>query len=152
MTHTMNKWLFLPYAVIVWSVLSVLWWSVNRIDPVVIIEQLVVPEGRPGEQIEFMAKVVRDFSPSCELHATRYVVSANGYRYIIDELHLNATALEELTKGNPQALMTTMTIPSAIKSGPAQLLTYLRYFCNPLDKFWPIETVTELHFTVLEPK
>ena len=143
--------IIIPWTILALCAVVVLWWSLNRVEPLVIIDQTEVPSGRPGEQIRISASVMRDSTPPCSLVAHRYVVGKMGYRYIIDELNVNAETLAQMTKQFPGMLKTSIVIPMSITPGPAKLVSYLRYHCNPLDAFWPIETVTELHFTVLPP-
>lgn len=150
-TQVLQKLILIPYLVLAMLAGLIIFWALNRVDPLEIVAQLGTPSGRPGDVIRFEAVVKRDFTPRCSIVVQRYVVGSDGYRYFFQPFSVSPAALDYLTHGSATELKTTLEIPRAMPPGKAKLVTGLSYRCNPLDRLWPIEVTTELEFYVLSP-
>lgn len=151
LTPALHRHLWLPLALLVATIGINAYWVVNRADPLVILEQTVVPQGRPGDVLHFSAKVRRDYDPPCSVASQRVVISSTGYRFNIDSTELSGETLRMLTQATPDHLYSTLVIPQGVAPGRATLVTSLTYKCNPIDTLLPNTATTVLYFDVLPP-
>jgi len=77
------------------------------------------------------------------------IVTAGGYRFPPEEFRYSKNALSAIVERGPDVLRAAVRVPEGIPKGRAVLQTLLQYHCNPLDRLWPISTVTELQFDVV---
>jgi hypothetical protein len=106
-------------------------------------------QARAGEYVTLHASVTRDMSRRCNTEFSRYVYDAHGTRFDLGRSQASADAIASMERRSPGLLSVAFVVPQSAASGPAVLQTVLQYKCNRVHHFWPIETTTEMPFTVL---
>lgn len=148
-TPTMHRLMFVPYVILASVFLVLAYWAIDRVQPIKIVSQDVIPSGRPGEQILVRAKVERDLDPPCSVDVSRVIITQDGFRFTPEQFTFTPEALAESTRRDPASMRVAIQIPIGAPKGPATVYTTLIYHCNPLDRIWPIRTTTVLHFEIL---
>ena len=105
--------------------------------------------GAPGELVNITAHVKRDLTRHCTLRLSRRLFSPSGfYIDLKDEDTFTPKDIIGLERRSPNLLKVTVAIPRGIGPGRYELVSKLRYSCNPWQYFYPIEGESILPFEV----
>jgi hypothetical protein len=149
MTPFLARWVAVPWVILVALVVVSTYWAYDRVEPLRILRQDIIPQAVAGEVILLEARVARDSSASCTVEVSRTIITKDGYRFPGGEFMYSPDALRSIHKNSPNMLRVAVSVPLGVPKGLATLHTTLQYHCNPLDKLWPITTTTELQFEVV---
>ena len=140
---------WLPFAVFAIAAAQIAVWSIDR-DPTFKITSVEPQFGIAGAPVVLTAGVQRDISRRCDANLTRYLVDNTGARWEIDgPVHLSYWAILSAQKRSPGHITVALNIPSDAAPGPATLISSVENHCNPLHRLWPIESMTEIPFTIV---
>lgn len=141
-------WLFcLP---LVWTLIS---WALDRNPPFAIVGPIQVVNAKPGETAFFTAEVRRDLDRECSVDFSRYLIDGVGVRHDFgaDPRVMTADGIRAMDVLMGGRLRLAIEIPRGANPGPAVYTSELRYRCNPLHQWWPIEVTMPLRFKIEEP-
>jgi hypothetical protein len=109
--------------------------------------------GVPGGLVDITAHVKRDLTRHCTLHLSRRLFSPSGfYTDMKDEDTFTPKDIIGLERRSPNLLKVTVAIPYGIGPGKYELVSSLKYSCNPWQYFFPIEGESILPFDVESAK
>jgi hypothetical protein len=143
-----ERWLWLARTVILLSLLIVIGYAMDRRVPFRV-DATDYAEGQRGSHVVLKADVWRDVSRHCSAEFARYVFDAAGARFDLGNSIATDAMIRDMERRQPGRLVVAIDIPEAAAVGPARMVTTLQYRCNKVHSLWPIETTTEIPFTVL---
>lgn len=126
----------------------VLYYAADREPPFAVTSSLPA-EAAAGDNITIHARVQRDVSRNCNAEFSRYIYDSAGVRFDLGSSQASAQAIAQMERRSPGMLMISFRVPPTAASGPASLQTVLRYRCNRVHHWMPIEVTTDMPFTVL---
>ena len=105
----------------------------------------------PGDVVIVRAVVERDLSRKCSVSYSRMFFDSAGSRYDITSgaQMMNADALDDLNRRNPNALVLSVTLPPQATPGKGALVTVLDYACNPMHQLFPVPVLLTMDVDVL---
>jgi len=142
--NTRFAWLsLLPFAVVLAC------WAVDREPPFAITGPVVATDAKPGGTATFVMPVRRDLDRECSVQFYRFLIDGNRYRHDQAAMIMSASAVRAMDERmTPGWLRMTVHIPENAAPGSAMVVTNLSYQCNPLQRWWPIQVTTYLHFRI----
>lgn len=129
------------------AVALVLWYAADR-EPPFAVTSTVPAEAAAGDNITIYARVQRDVSRNCNAEFSRYIYDSSGVRFDLGSSQASAQAIAQMERRYPGMLMISFRVPPTAASGPASLQTVLRYRCNRVHHWMPIEVTTDMPFMV----
>jgi hypothetical protein len=144
----LQRWMWLPNVMILLALVIVATYAADRATPFRVLSVEPVAAYR-GQTVVFRAAVWRDPGRHCSAEFSRFIFDSAGARHDLGNSTVTAAMIAEMERRSPGQLVLSVQIPDAIAPGPARLVTALAYRCNKVHSLWPIETTTELPFTVL---
>jgi hypothetical protein len=126
-------------------------WITDRAPPFEIleVEPVVAVAGQP---VKLRAKVRRDLHRHCDVSFNRQLYLPGGYRALVDgQQEMSAAQLSEMDFRASGALLVVIDVPPWAPPGRAELVTNLRYFCNPWHRWIsPISVTATMPFEVTQ--
>ena len=105
----------------------------------------------PAGHVAFInGNAARDLKRDCSVKFSRFLMDSQRIRHeISSESTMSAEALRAMDREMGGALRLSIRIPPDAATGPASLMTVLRYRCNAIQEFWPIDVLLEMQLEVL---
>ena len=105
----------------------------------------------PAGQVAFInGNTSRDLKRDCSVSFSRFLMDSQRIRHeIASDSHMTAEALRAMDREMGGALRLSIRIPPDAATGPAKLMTVLRYRCNAVQEFFPINVLLEMQMEVL---
>lgn len=150
----MQKWLWLPWVVIILTTVSVVAqvsvWMLDTRKPFELLSY-TVNQVKAGGLLRVDGKVRRDLDRECSLRGARYIMDSQGARYDFgSSIVMTAEALRIMDKLSAGEIHQVHQLPAYIAPGPASMITTMQYVCNPLHElFRPIAVDMRIDFEVL---
>jgi hypothetical protein len=146
--HLLERLQDFSYAVIWLSVGIIIVLASDREPPFEVLG--VYPaQARPGDTIEIVAKVRRDTDRNCSASFSTYVLDKDGTRFDFGTREVSAELIRRIELVTPGVMKVAFVVPYLADPGPANYIGVLRYRCNKVHAWWPIEVTTNLPFTIL---
>jgi hypothetical protein len=143
-----ERWMWLANVTILLSFVIIATYAADRATPFKVLTMEPLQVAR-GETATFKATVWRDTTRSCAAEFSRFIFDSAGSRHDLGNSNVTAEMIQSMEKAAPGKLTISVQIPQSVALGQAKLVTALQYRCNKVHAIWPIETTTELPFTVL---
>lgn len=148
----LHRLMIVPLLVLIAFVVEVVIWSVDRHPPFEVLATAPAMVA-PGEIVDLVADVRRDTDRGCSARFTRHIYDGASSRHDLEGVQIiNAEGIRDIERRTPGQLWVSVRVPSKATPGQASLVTNLDYTCNPLHGLWPIHVITEIPFTITEPK
>lgn len=148
-TPVLHRLSFIPWIVLCLLAVLCAYWAYDRVEPLRVLRQDVIPKVHAGDVVLLEARVKRDLDPVCAVNVHRAFISKGGFRFPGGEYSYSQDALQAIALRSPDMLRVAIQVPYGMPLGPATVHTTLQYHCNPLDRLWPITAVTTLEFEVV---
>lgn len=146
----LKRAMWVANAILILGLLSVAWFAMDREPPFAVLS--VEPASAlPGQWVKLRGEVRRDLHRKCASDFSRYIFDSEGVRFDLGNASASAAMIERIDRSDPGHLTIAFQVPATIHPGKAELVTVLEYACNKVHRFWPIEVLTTMPFTVLEP-
>lgn len=116
-------------------------WAADR-SPAgrVIANEVLTPTVAPGGLLRMRLTVERD--RACETHVDPMLVDAANQRKLLEDVDVAAPL-------GPKEYVVPVDVPTYFVPGPARYITATSYVCNPIHKWFPVQTgVRETVFEV----
>ena len=125
-------------------------WGLDRRVPFVMTSYSANPT-MPGDVVIVRAVVERDLNRRCSVMYSRMFFDSAGSRYDITSgaQMMNADALADLNRRNPNGLVLSVTLPEQATQGKGALVTVLDYACNPVHQLFPVPMLLTMDVDVL---
>ena len=131
---------------------SVGFWTFDRHVPFEMYRYTTVP-AKPGGTLYIQAEVRRDLHRNCSVSFSRVMYDVKGVRFWESpETYINPKGLADMDLQMKGDLFLALPVPLNAPVGPMTISTYLKYKCNPIHSFWPIETTININTNVLPPE
>jgi len=119
-----------------------LWWAIVDRQPIATrISEVVSTQVRQGESLDISYDVT--WNSRCQITAFRYIIDAMQVEWPI-------TQQDRIVEPGPSRFTIRIPIPLAAAPGEAIYRADIAYRCNPLQRFFPLQTkLTPRHFTIL---
>lgn len=150
--HVLERWVVLPWVLVIYVVLQLGMWVADRAVPFRALSHTSTPV-HPGETVRLTINVERELWRDCSTTFSRYMLdSTGGRRDLVSGQFMSADNIRDLDRTSPGQLILDIDIPTTYKPGLVRHLTSLEYECNPVHRlFWPIRTTMEVDFIVSPP-
>lgn len=125
-------------------------WTYDRESPFRVIESRSIA-AKPGDNTTINAIVRRDLSRKCKVVYSRVFYDSTGTMFNLTDMpqKTSAKGIADINTRMPNELRLGFQIPSGASIGPAAVVTYLDYECNPVHKFYPISVVMSVNIEVI---
>jgi hypothetical protein len=143
-----QRWMWLANVTILLSFVIIATYAADRAPPFKVLTMNPLQVAR-GETAVFKATVWRDPTRKCSAEFSRFIFDSSGARHDLGKSTATAEMISSMEKESPGMLTVSVQIPIDVATGHAKMVTALQYRCNKVHAVWPIETTTELPFTVL---
>lgn len=131
------------------SVVFLVTWAFDRRAPFRVVGYDPIVAKR-GESAAIRADVRRDMRRDCSVSFTRFLYDSKGVRFDIGDVReMSAATIRELNSRSPNELKFAVQMPPKMAAGEAELVTELKYVCNPLHVAWPIVLLMKNKIEVL---
>lgn len=101
----------------------------------------------PGELLQVRMEVVEDLTRTCSRSSSRWVVDSSGFVFGLAFDAVGA-AHQGATRRRLYDLQRAVDLPASIASGSARYFIRSEFVCNPMQRYWPIESYVEIPFHV----
>ena len=125
-------------------------WGLDRRVPF-ILTGYTATAALPGDVVIVRARVTRDLNRRCSVTYSRMFFDSAGSRYDITSgaQIMNADALDDLNRRNPNGLILSVVLPPQATQGKGALVTVLDYACNPVHQLFPVPVLLTMDVDVL---
>lgn len=126
-------------------------WSLDDKPPIRLDKYSVSPAFAGGSML-VVADVERDLSRKCNaVYSRRFVDSEGAIHAIEPDTSMGSNSIMAMDKRSPGKLIFMVPVPRGSPPGMGQIVTPLRYTCNPWHYRYPITLSLEMNAEVLAP-